>query len=182
MPQLMLFYFYSFLIALYMINIFMDSQGLGYFVGILCILNLVLSYRGSNRLYQLVAFFFVVIGITLLLMTGGSLFEVPCYMGSTLTLLALFYVLPFINSVIVAGGYDQSISKLLKTKLDNLSQLYHRGLTVSLLLTSFLMISMIVLIISVREWLEFSYLTAVTLVIIPYSMLWASYQATLMSK
>ncbi|MEW9672284.1 hypothetical protein [Ammoniphilus sp. 3BR4] len=102
-------------------------------------------------MYQLVAFFFVVIGITLLLMTGGSLFEVPRYMGSTLNLLALFYVLPFINSVIVAGGYDQSISKLLKTKLDNLSQLYHRGLTVSLLLTSFLMISMIPMVHAVLE-------------------------------
>lgn len=150
MQQLM-FYLYSFLISLYIINIFMDSPRLGYVIGVFCIISLVLSFRGANRLYQIVAFIFIVIGLTLLLMTGGSLLDVPHYMGSTLNLLALFYVLPFINSVIVSGGYDQSISKLLKTKLDNLSQLYHRGLLVSLLLTSFLMISMIPMVHAVLE-------------------------------
>lgn len=136
-------YLYSALILLYTINVFAVSRTLECIVGILSILSLALSFQRADRLYKSTGSVFMIVGLLLYMDSGLSWTKLPYFMNSTIILLVIFYVLPFINSIIVVGRYDQSVNKLLKIRTDHLGQLYYRGSLVSFLLGSFLNIATI---------------------------------------
>jgi hypothetical protein len=142
-------YLYSALIFVYFISLFIDAVSITYFVGILAIFSWILSLPGANRLYQVVGVTFTIIALGTYLLLQKPIMDIPLYMTSTVPVLAIFYVLPFINSIIIVGRYDQNVNKLLKVRVEHLGQLYYRGSLASFLLGSFLNIATVPLIQSV---------------------------------
>jgi hypothetical protein len=133
-----MFVLYSFLILLYVGNLFMGIKAIDYVTGILAILAIGFSFKPSGILYKVTSLVFLITGLLILLYIGIPVTSIPFFMSSTLMILALFYVLPFVNTIVAAGRYDQSASKLLKARIRNLGQLYSRGLFVSFILGIFL--------------------------------------------
>ncbi|QQK78827.1 hypothetical protein HUG20_02190 [Salicibibacter cibi] len=142
---------YSLLIFIYLINAFLELDSLNYVTGILAILLLVVCFRKAERLFQLMGTIFAVAGLGLFIHSGINWYELPYYLNTFVEILALFFVLPFINGIIIVGRYDQSVNKLLKSQVAHLGQLYGRGMMASYLLGSFLNIAMIPLVQSVLQ-------------------------------
>ncbi|MCQ6264584.1 hypothetical protein M1K46_02740 [Fictibacillus sp. WQ 8-8] len=140
---------YSMMVLSYTVNLFLDSVMLDEVTGILALLSLILSFPKASGLYKTTGTVFMVIGFSLYLYLQKPLLELPHYMNSTVVLLVIFYVLPFINSIIIVGRYDKSVNKLLKRRVGHLGQLYYRSSLASFLLGSFLNIATIPLVESV---------------------------------
>ncbi|WP_078553442.1 hypothetical protein [Bacillus alkalicellulosilyticus] len=141
-----MFILYSALIGLFFLSIFIHSFILDYLVGFMAILAILFSFKDAKKLYQIAGSVFILIALLLFNETGRPWYEMPFLATSTVILIAIFYVLPFINSIIVIGRYDQSVNKLLKTKSTHLGQLYYRASITSFLLGSFLNIATIPLV------------------------------------
>jgi hypothetical protein len=133
-----MFLLYNLLILFYLVTLFFQNQTVEYITGILAIAAIVMSFKFSGGLYKVTSIVFLLSGLGIFIYLGMPLVSIPYYMSSTLMILALFYVLPFVNAIVVTGRYDQSASMLLKAKLTNLGQLYSRGLIVSFILGIFL--------------------------------------------
>lgn len=133
-----MFLLYSILILIYLVNLFFNSKSIDYVTGILAITAIVMSFKQSGSLYKVTSLVFLISGLGIFIYLEIPLSSIPYYMTSTLMILALFYVLPFVNTIVVTGRYDQSASKLLKARVTNLGQLYSRGLIVSFILGIFL--------------------------------------------
>lgn len=144
-----MFILYSVLMITYFLGVFIDWIVLEYSVGVLAIVALAFSFKGAKKLYQVTSIIFLLVGSLLFSSTERHVVEIPFFMTSTMIILAIFYVLPFINSIIIVGRYDKSVNKLLKVKVEHLGQLYYRGSIVSFLLGAFLNISTIPLVQSV---------------------------------
>jgi hypothetical protein len=129
---------YTALIVTYLANVFIHSEQLNYVVGLFVIGCVAVSFRGSKRIYQVLAGLFLTAGLILHHYTRIPWHEIPSHMTSTVLLLALLYVLPFFNSVFKIGRYDRQISKLLKLRMNHFGQLYYRTSLVSYLLSIFL--------------------------------------------
>ncbi|MFB4165376.1 hypothetical protein ACE1TI_16590 [Alteribacillus sp. JSM 102045] len=142
---------YSALVFAYGITIFWDSGVVMYLTGLFAFLSVVISFPKAQRLYKVTASIFVIIALITAAFEGIAVVQFPYYMTSTAILIMIFYVLPFINSVIVVGRYDQKVNRLLKTKISHLGQLYQRTALVSFLLGSFLNIGTIPLVVSVLK-------------------------------
>ncbi|MBD1382549.1 hypothetical protein [Metabacillus arenae] len=137
---------YTILIGMYFIGLFVDWNVLNYIVGTLAVLSCVLSFKGANRLFQAAGIIFLLTGTGLFLFQGRPFYEVPLYMTSNITLLALFFVIPFMNSVIIIGRYDRNVNSLMKMKIDHLGQLYNRTSLATFLLGGFLNVATLPLI------------------------------------
>lgn len=131
-------YLYSLLFLIYFLNLFVQLNVLSYMIGILAIISWLFSLKGSSLLFRVISIIFVLVGTGVFFVQGRDVTELPLYMSSTIPLLAVFFVLPFINSIIIVGRYDQQVSKLLKVRVRHLGQLYGRTSFVSFLLGSLL--------------------------------------------
>ncbi|MBO8173179.1 MAG: hypothetical protein H0Z33_14980 [Bacillaceae bacterium] len=137
---------YTILVVLYFLSIFTDSHSVRELMGFTAVISLLISFRGSYRLFQVISTVFLLTGLLLLWHHQGSWTAIPDFMTSTVLLLALLYMLPFMNSVIKIGRYNQQINKLLKVRVSHLGQLYYRISLVSYVLVVFLFLAAIPLI------------------------------------
>ncbi|MDR4887600.1 hypothetical protein RGU12_08590 [Fredinandcohnia sp. QZ13] len=129
---------YSLLFLFYFVSLIVDSSWITTGTGILAIVAWIFSIKGSSLLFRVISILFVGIGVLVFFVEGRSITELPLYMTSMVPLLAIFYVLPFINSIIIVGRYDQQVSKLLKVRIHNMGQLFSRTSMVTFLLGGFL--------------------------------------------
>ncbi|WP_077624564.1 hypothetical protein [Sediminibacillus massiliensis] len=140
---------YSMLIISYYTSLFLDSRELTYFSGILAVIALCYSFPKAQKIYKVMGIFFSLTGLFLYIGQGKSILKLPEFTTSTVTLLSVMFVLPFISSAVIVGRYDRNVNKLLKEKAANLGQLYTRTSVVSFLLGSFLNIATLPLVQSV---------------------------------
>ncbi|WP_102345693.1 hypothetical protein [Bacillus sp. Marseille-P3661] len=147
----MLLMLYCILFLAYFSSLFYDSFYLQYGIGILAILSWIFSFKNSYKLFRIISIIFMVIGLVFFVLKDISLMRIPLFMTSTITMLAILFVLPFINSVIIIGRYDRNVNKLLNSRVKSLSELYFRSSLVSFLLGSILNLATIPLIDSVLK-------------------------------
>ncbi|WP_026699608.1 hypothetical protein [Salibacterium aidingense] len=143
------FILYTALVASYGLSLFVEAEWLHYLTGGIAIAAVAVSFPKANRLYQGTAAVFLCIAAGVAWTEKLPVSDYPLYMTSMVMLIMVFYVLPFINSVIVVGRYDQKVNKLLKTNITHLGQLYRRAAGVSFLIGTFLNISTLPLVVSV---------------------------------
>ncbi len=144
-------YLYGLLFISYFLNLLINVEWLSYFIGVLAMVAWFVSIKGSSKLFSTISVIFVGIGVFVFFLEGRVLTELPLYMTSMVPLLAIFYVLPFINSIIIVGRYDQQVSKLLKVRIHHLGQLYGRTSMVTFLLGGFLNLATLPLVKAVIE-------------------------------
>src|SRR5690606_22071614 len=131
-------FFYSLLVVLYFITIFLPSKAVMTAFGLVGLLCILLSFPGADRLYQMVGFLFLASGIGIAWVEGIIPKNVSDHFVSPVMLLALLFVLPFFQSLMKVGSFDQALSRLLSARAGHLGKLYIRGTFASYLLTVFL--------------------------------------------
>lgn len=133
-----LYVFYSFVFIVYLINIFIGSESLRYFSGILTILMLLISFPAASRLFKILGGAFLAIGGYLYFTTGQSILHVPRLLTSNMSLLTLLAMLPWMNSVVRSGRFDRSLNQLIKVNVSDLGKLYPRSSLTTHTLAAFL--------------------------------------------
>src|SRR5690625_2930674 len=146
-------YVYSSLIVCYLLSTFIQSDILPYLVGILANITILVSIFYARGLYLYSGLIFYMIGVILYFTTENITFLLQ--FDSMIGILALFIVLPFLNSLIIVGRYDKHLSSLLRYKVDDVGDLYKRSSIVSHILGLFLNIATVpILIQSLRNSLK----------------------------
>lgn len=129
---------YSVLIGLYIINRIFPSLALTYIVGALAVFAIGISFRRASGLYRITGTAFLLIGSSLFFYLDLPLHTFFLYFESMMGLLAFFFMLPFISTLIHIGHFDTQLNHMLNLKTTQLSQLYRRSSLVSHILGIFL--------------------------------------------
>ncbi|UJL46969.1 hypothetical protein KFZ58_03215 [Virgibacillus sp. NKC19-16] len=136
-----LYIFYSFVFVIHIINVFIESDNLNYILGIMALIMLAVSFAGASRLFKILGSAFILIGGIVFATSGQSIATVPALLTSNMSLLTLLAMLPWMNSVVRSGRFDQSLNNLLKVNVSDLGKLYPRSSITTLTLASFLNLS-----------------------------------------
>ncbi|MEI3611326.1 hypothetical protein [Pseudogracilibacillus sp. SO30301A] len=139
-------YLYPILIILYIVAALFPNEALFQLIGIVANITIFVSLFYARGLYLYSGILFYVIGLVLFLTNNLSWKTFFLQFDSMLGILALFIMLPFLNSLILVGRYDKHLSSLLEYKVQNVGDLYKRGGLVSHILGLFLNIATIPLV------------------------------------
>lgn len=138
-----LYVFYTTVLLLHIINVFLDNEGLSYILGFCAILMIVVSFSNASKLFRVLGSIFLISGAFMYYEAQLSLLELPLFFTSNMSLLAFFAVLPWINSAVHVGKYDKRINELIEENVDHLGSLYARSITTTFILVAFLNLSAI---------------------------------------
>lgn len=138
-----LYLFYSGVLILYIINIFVRHPVLEYSVGLLAVPMIAVSFLWATKLFRILGSAFIISGLAMYISAGFPLYEIPLYLTSNMSMLAFLVILPWINSVVHVGNYDRQINELMKENVDNLGSLYGRSTITTYILMTFLNLSAI---------------------------------------
>lgn len=140
-----LYLFYSFLILIYMINVFIESPIITYIVGAITIPILVISFFGASKLFKILGSIFLLVGTYLFIESNLSLLHALSFFTTNLGLIGLLAVLPWMNIVVRAGRFDRRINQLMKANVSNMGSLYVRSTLTTYTLLSFINLSALTL-------------------------------------
>ncbi|MDG5789822.1 hypothetical protein QA612_20405 [Evansella sp. AB-P1] len=132
---------YSFIMLVYLGNVFIGSEVLTYIIGVFTIPIFILSFFHASRLFKVLGSVFTIIGSMLFFQSGLPIREVLPFVTTNLGLISLLSVLPWMNSVVRAGRYDRRINELMKMNVSDLGKLYVRSTMTSFTLISFISMS-----------------------------------------
>ncbi|MFB5663355.1 hypothetical protein [Alteribacillus sp. HJP-4] len=128
-------------LGLFLLNVFINSNELQYFTGILAIPMLIISFITASMLFKILGIVFNGTGALLFWMSGLPVSDIPIFLTSNMQLLAFLAVLPWMNSVVRAGRFDRKINQLLKANVLDLGRLYMRSSFTTYILVSFINLS-----------------------------------------
>ncbi|WP_224740911.1 hypothetical protein [Bacillus sp. 28A-2] len=134
---------YTLLISFYIVNQLFPAPILSYFVGLLAIASLTISLKKAAGLYLKTGAVFLSVGLILFFLSGQPLHTFFLHFHSMLGLLSLFFMLPFIHSLIHVGHFDTQLNKLLTLHTTSTKQLYRKSSFVTHILGMFLNIATI---------------------------------------
>lgn len=134
---------FTLLISLYIVHQLFPAPILSYFVGLLAAASLTISFKKASGLYLKTGAVFLIIGLFLFFLSGQPLHTFFLHFHSMLGLLSLFFMLPFIHSLIHVGHFDTQLNKLLTLHTTNSNQLYRKSSFVTHILGMFLNIATI---------------------------------------
>lgn len=140
-----LYLFYSGVLILHVVNAFIGHSTINYIVGILAIPMLLISFIGATRLFKILGGVFILTGMIMFFSANLSIYRIPEFLTSNMSLLAFIAVLPWINSAVHVGRFDQRINELLKENVDNLGTFYGRSILTTYTLMTFLNLSAVTL-------------------------------------
>jgi hypothetical protein len=132
---------YTALVFLNILSVFINSANLNYILGLLVIICIALSFSGAFPMFKLFSSFFIISSCIFYSMTSIALIEIPHYMASTVPLISLLYVLPFINNIFRVGRYEGNINQLLKFQIRNMGEMYYRVSLANYLMCLFLFVA-----------------------------------------
>ncbi len=139
-------YLYPLVILLYIFSTFIPNDGLLQLVGLFANIAIFVSLFYARGLYLYSGILFYTIGFILFINNGLSWKVFFLQFDSMLGILALFLLLPFLNSLILVGRYDKHLRSLLEYNVSHAGDLYRRGGLVSHILGLFLNIATIPLV------------------------------------
>ncbi|MGJ9383393.1 hypothetical protein [Salipaludibacillus sp. CF4.18] len=140
-----LYLIYSFLILIYMINVFIDSPIITYIAGAITIPILIISFFGASKLFRILGSIFLAVGSYLFVESNLSLLHALTFFTTNLGLIGLLTVLPWMNIVVRAGRFDRRINELMKSNVSNMGSLYVRSTLTTYTLLSFINLSALTL-------------------------------------
>ncbi|OLO25652.1 hypothetical protein BTR23_24415 [Alkalihalophilus pseudofirmus] len=138
-----LYWIYTVILLLFIINTFIDSYIVTYVVGILSVPMLGISFLGATRLFKIMGSIFVMVGLGFYVYSGLPFHQIPLYTTSNMALLAFLTVLPWMNSVVRAGRFDRRINDMMKVNVADLGKLYVRSSFTTYILCMFINLSAI---------------------------------------
>lgn len=139
-------YVYPLIIIIYIIATLAPHTILFQLIGVLANFAIIISIFHARGLYFFSGIIFYIVGMIIFFTNDLSWEEFFLQFDSMLGILALFIMLPFLNSLILVGRYDKHLSSLLEYKVKHVGDLYQRGGIVSHILGLFLNIATIPLV------------------------------------
>jgi len=136
-----IYIFYSFVFALSIMNVFIESDVINYIIGILAIIMVIVSFSRASRLFKILSGSFLLIGGYIYFSSGESLLALPSILTNNMLLLALLCMLPWMNSIVRSGRFDRTINELMRVNVSDLGKLYTRSSATTLILAAFLNLS-----------------------------------------
>ncbi|GAA0466436.1 hypothetical protein [Alkalibacillus silvisoli] len=137
------FYIYSSFVALYMINLFADSNVVTYTQGAIGIIALLISIYGASKTYQVIGLIFTFFSSIMFIVYEVPFSNIAPYFTSMGLLISLLYIIPFINHYMIVGRFDQSLYQILQSNTPHLGKFYAKSYLTSYALTLFIFLSMI---------------------------------------
>ncbi|MBV5112884.1 hypothetical protein KN772_11740 [Bacillus altitudinis] len=134
---------FTLLISLYIVHQLFPAPILSYLVGLLAAASLTISFKKASGLYLKTGAMFLLIGLVLFFWSEQPLHTLFLHFHSMLGLLSLFFMLPFIHSLIHVGHFDTQLNKLLTLHTTSTNQLYRKSSFVTHVLGMFLNIATI---------------------------------------
>lgn len=138
---------YSALIISYIANQLVPNVYLSYIVGAFSAISILIAAKKAVGLYLVTGLIFLIAGGILFILSGLPLYTFFLHFDAMLGLLSLFFMLPFLNSLIHVGHYDTQLNRLLSLKTENMNQLYKKSSFVTHILGIFLNVAMIPLLV-----------------------------------
>lgn len=132
---------FSFVIFLYLINLGLNAAIIHYLLAATVIGLYLLSFPYASLLFKILSSIFALLGISFVIIYPIDWQTSFLYVNENLSLLALLFMLPWINSVVRAGRYDRRINQLLSTNVSDLGRLYQRASITSYILVAFINLS-----------------------------------------
>jgi hypothetical protein len=139
-------FLYSSVMLLYIFNNFAALPTLTYVIGFLAFISLITAFFRAGGLYRKSGIFFFTAGIILFFYNGTPIEDFFLQFDTMLGILSLFFVLPFMNTIIRTGHYDSNLRKLLQHGVGDLNSLYKRSFLISHFLGLFLNIATVPLV------------------------------------
>ncbi|MBT2653735.1 hypothetical protein J7E81_00550 [Bacillus sp. ISL-18] len=136
---------YALTFSFYMYTIFFPNEIIQYFLGVMAIILVFVSFKKASKLFKILCIIFSLTGLLFFMYAEIPIVHIPLYMSSNMSLLVLLTVLPFMTSVVHAGRFDRRLNELIKGKVGNLGNLYIRSSMTTYLLTVFINISALTL-------------------------------------
>ncbi|MBD1381703.1 hypothetical protein [Metabacillus arenae] len=140
-----LYILYALTFSFYLFTIFFPNEIIQYFIGVMAIILVFISFKGASKLFKILCLIFSFTGLLFYIYASLPFVYLPMYMSSNMSLLSLLTVLPLMTSVVHAGRFDRRLNELMKGKVDNLGNLYIRSSMTTYLLTGFISISALTL-------------------------------------
>ncbi|MGE6631967.1 hypothetical protein [Bacillus sp. NPDC077027] len=134
---------FTLLICFYIINQLFPAMMFSYIVGLLATFALIISIKRTTGLYRKTGIVFFSVGMILFFLSDQPIHTFFLHFHSMLGLLSLFFMLPFINSLIHVGHFDTQLNKLLTLHTSTVNQLYRKSSFVTHTLGMFLNIATI---------------------------------------
>ncbi|MCY8515607.1 hypothetical protein [Bacillus atrophaeus] len=139
---------YSVLILAYITSQLFTYEPLNYTVGAAAVIAIIISFRKASGLYLYTGLIFMLLGALLFITSDLPYYTFLLHFQSMLGLLSLFFMLPFINSLIRVGHFDTQLNQLLNVNTAKMNQLYKKSSFVTHILGMFLNIATIPLLVS----------------------------------
>lgn len=132
---------YSLLVFLYIAFQFVDVPGEIVILGVLANIVILLSFFYAQGLFFYSGLIFYSVGTLLFILNDLPLNAYFSSFTTMMSILAFFYMLPFLNSLIQVGKYDRSLRKFIEQGVKHIQQLYKRSFFVCHVLGLFLNIA-----------------------------------------
>lgn len=115
------------MLVLNFVNIFINNTVLNIFLSIMAIVMIGFAFVKASKTFKTLGIVFIIIGIILFTTSNAPLIDTIYPLTDNFSLLTLFMMLPWMNTVIRAGLYDKLLSKIMKLKTENIGTLYNRS-------------------------------------------------------
>ncbi len=133
-----LYIFLSLVFLIHFINIFLKNDTLTYIIGFFAIIILAVSLFRADRLFKTLSITFVLVGLYFFFETEQKPSSLLVLATNNLSLLIFFSMLPWMNSVVKSGRFDQTIKKIMSMNVSDLGSFYWRNSATIFTLTAFL--------------------------------------------
>jgi hypothetical protein len=138
---------YSALIITYIASQLVPNIYLSYLTGALAVISILIAVKKAAGLYLITGLIFISLGGIFFIASDSPLHTFFLHFDAMLGLLSLFFMLPFLNSLIHVGHFDTQLNRLLSLKTENMKQLYKKSSFVTHILGMFLNVAMIPLLV-----------------------------------
>ncbi|WP_173917595.1 hypothetical protein [Halobacillus sp. Marseille-Q1614] len=137
-----LYIFYSFVFLLNVIHVFRPDTVLYTVIGVLGIVMVIINFPWADRVFKILGGILLTAGTFFFISSGVSAAKIPAFFAGNIGLLFLISMLPWMNSVVKAGRYNQLLQSLLGgSGTKPLGPLYVRSEATMVSLAAFLNLS-----------------------------------------
>ena len=118
-----MFYLYLIITVVHLLLQFMEIDSLQLLISYLSVATLLLAFKHTTSVYRWSGTVFLLLGLIMYISLSPKPDSFSLF-GRMVFVLAFLFVLPFINLIIRLGRYDQSLSRLIKSRAEDLLGVY----------------------------------------------------------
>ena len=136
-----IYVFYLFIFLLDVINLFWPNDSLYMTIGLLAMFMIAINFREADRVFKILGLLLLSAGCFFYFSSDVTIMKIPTFFAGNIGLLFLLSMLPWMNSVVKAGRYNQLLQTLLGGNVKRMGDLYVRGEATMVSLAAFLNLS-----------------------------------------